>query len=113
MLAINIENNKRQIALLLHFVGEDTLDIFDTLPDTEAADGEDHLDKAVNAMTAHFAPKQNREYEVYKFRQEKQDTGEDITSYHTRLKRLAQTCQFADNEREIKTHIIQHCESSN
>ena len=84
MLACNITDQIRQRALLLHYAGEQTHDIFDTLPDTVATENENSLDKAVNALTAHFAPKRNREYEVYTFRQAKQNMDEDMTTYlHT------------------------------
>ena len=53
MLACNITAQIRQRALLLHYVGEQTHDIFDTLPDTVATENENTLDKAVNALTAH------------------------------------------------------------
>ena len=36
MVAMNITDAARQRALLLHYVGEDTNEIFDTLPNTEA-----------------------------------------------------------------------------
>lgn len=114
MKAINVTDVERQKALLLHYAGEETNDIFDTLPVPVAAEGENlsELEKVVKALTTHFAPKRNREYEVYKFRQAKQEKGEDITRYHTRLKQLSTTCEFADVDREIKSQIVQSCESS-
>ena len=57
MLACNITDQIRQRELLLYYAGEQTHDIFDTLPDTVATENEHSLDKAVNALTAHFAPK--------------------------------------------------------
>ena len=68
MAAINIVDDARQKALLLHYVGEDTNDIFDTLVVPEPVDDETRTDIAIRVLTAHFAPKQNREFEVYKFR---------------------------------------------
>jgi len=69
MLAIDVTYPTRQHALLLHYAGYETNYIFDTLPDTEAGDGEHLLDKAVTALNAYFSPKDNREYDVYRFRQ--------------------------------------------
>ena len=73
MTAINVTNDARQKALLLHYVGEETNDIFDTLVVPQPTEGEIHTDVAIRALTTHFAPKQNREFEVYKFRQAKQE----------------------------------------
>ena len=69
MTAINMTNDARQKSLLLHYVGEETNDIFDTLVVPQLTEGEIHTDVAIKVLTAHSAPKQNREFEVYKFRQ--------------------------------------------
>ena len=95
----SVTDQIRQRALLLHYAGEQTHDIFDTLPVTVATENENALDKTVNALTAHFAPKRNREYEVYTFRQAKQNMDEYMTTYHTRLRQLSSTCEFTDVDR--------------
>ena len=43
------------------------------------------------------------------FRKAKQESDENISAFHTRLRRLAMTCEFADTDREIKTQIVQNC----
>ena len=109
LVAMNVTDKKRQRALLLHYAGEAVNEIFDTLPDTTAGEGDDPLDKAVQALTNYFTPKQNREYEIYVFRQAKQENNESISAFHTRLRQLAVTCEFGDVDREIKTQIVQSC----
>ena len=96
--------------MLLHYAGEATNEIFDTLPDTTPGEGEDTFEKAVQALT-NFTPRQNRQYEIYVFRQAKQESNESISAFHTRLTQLAVTCEFADVDREIKTQILQSCSS--
>ena len=112
LVALNITNKKRQRAILLHYAGEEVNDIVDTLPDAEAEGDEDPLESLIIAVTNHFTPKSNVAYEEYKFRQAKQESGEDIMTYYTRLKHLAQTCEFADTDREIKSQIVQLCSST-
>lgn len=112
MVAVNIVDRKRQRALLLHYAGEEVNDILDTLPDAEAAEGEDPFEKAVTALNKFFTPKQNIEYQIYTFRQSKQQTDEPLTAYYTRLKQLATSCSFDNVDREIKSQIIQGCLSS-
>ena len=73
MVAMNITNAARQRALLLHYVGEDTNEIFDTLPNTEAAEDENTLTKAIDALTLHFEDKKNIVFEEYQFRQARQE----------------------------------------
>ena len=112
MVAGNITDAARQRALLLHYAGEDTNEIFDTLPNTEAAGDENTLTKAIDALTVHFEDKKNIVFEEYQFRQARQEDDKTIQAYHTRLKKLAQTCEFADVDREIKAQVIQHCTST-
>ena len=68
-------------------------------------DTENPFEKAVTALTNYFTPKKNREYEVYVFRKAKQESDESITAFHTRLRRLAMTCEFENTDSEIKTQI--------
>ena len=108
---MNVTDKTRQRALLLHYAGEATNEIFDTLPNTTAGEDDDPFEKAVEALTNYFTPKQNREYEIYVFRQAKQENNENLSAFHTRLRQLAVTCEFNDVDREIKTQIVQSCSS--
>ena len=109
LLALAVDNTKRQRALLLHYAGESVNEIFETLPDTDAGEDENPFEKAVTALTNYFTPKKNREYEVYVFRKAKQESDESVAAFHTRLRRLAMTCEFENTDREIKTQIVQNC----
>ena len=44
----------------------------------------DTFERAVQALT-NFTPRQNRQYEIYVFRQAKQESNESISAFHTRL----------------------------
>ena len=68
--------------------------------------------KAVEKLTAHFNPQVNTTYEVYNFRKAQQNEGESFDSFHTRLRTLAKTCEFADADKEIKEQIILSCKSN-
>ena len=46
------------------------------------------------------------------FRNASQNSGESLDSYCTRLRRLAQTCEFTNEDEEIKSHIVVSCLSS-
>lgn len=97
---------------MLHYAGEAVNDIFDKLPNTAAGEDEDPLQKAIDALTSYFQQKQNLVYEEYQFRQAKQDSGEALMAFYTRLKQLSLTCEFADSDREIKSQIIQRGSST-
>ena len=104
--AANIKDKKRQRALLLYYAEEEVCEIFETIPDSG-----DDFDKAKEKFDEYFDPKKNIEYEIYTFRQAKQNSGESMNSYHSRLRQLASTCEFADTDKEIKSQIILSCSS--
>ena len=112
LLALAIDDDARCKALFLHYIGEETFDIYQTLTLPTANAGETATDVAIRALTQYFSPRRNREFEIYKFRQTKQENGEDFITFVTRLRRMASTCEFADLNREIKSQVIQGCQSS-
>ena len=112
IIALDITDTARQKALLLHFAGEEVSDILDILPEATADKDEDPLEKAIDALTDYFQPKQNLAYEEYQFRQAKQGNDEAFMAFYTRLRQLAVTCEFGDLDREIKSQIILKCFST-
>lgn len=107
LICMDVKDDKRKRALLLHYAGEDVCDIFDTLPNT----GDDYA-TAKKALTDYFAPKKNTEFEIYRFRQAKQEASECMDVFHTRLRKLSENCEFHDRDKEIKSQIIQGCGST-
>ena len=101
--ALGITKDSRKRALLLHYAGPEVDDIFDTLEET--GDDENYK-QATDALTAYFCPKGNTVMEVYSFRQARQEPDESIDAYQTRLRQLAKTCEFHDDDREICDQII-------
>ncbi|KAJ8023109.1 hypothetical protein HOLleu_38194 [Holothuria leucospilota] len=73
--AVDIVEPKHKRALLLHSIGKEAYDIFDTLPNTGKAD---EYDKAVKALSDYFTPQKNTEYEVYLFHQATQKDDESV-----------------------------------
>ena len=100
--ANDITDDKRKRALLLYQAGSRVREIFRQLQDT----GEDKdYKKAVDKLNEYFEPQKNRLYEVYKFRQAKQEEGETLDQFHTRLRSLSQTCEFADASLDFEIMI--------
>ena len=106
LIATNITETKQQRALLLHYAGPAVDEIFDTLPDTGV---DKDYKTAVDVLNAYFIPQVNSAFEEYNFRLAKQQHGENIDAFHTRLRQLAQTCEFANIDKEVKTQIIVGC----
>ena len=86
-----ITDKKQQRALLLYHAGPRIRGIFKQLHDTGDADA---FDTAKIKLTEYFEPQKNRRYEVFCFRQAKQEQGESLDKFHTRLRSLAETCEF-------------------
>ena len=78
-------------------------EIFRQLNDTGE---DDDYERAKTKLTEYFEPQKNRHYEVYKFREAKQETTDTLDQFHTRLRKLAQTCAFNDADFEIEQQII-------
>ena len=88
----------------------DVFDIFDRLPKAETGEAKD-FEKATATLTKYFSLRKNIEFEVHKFCQASQKPSQMIDSYHTRLRQMAATCEFHEDDREIKSQIIQSCTS--
>jgi len=117
MTALNVTDVARKKALLLHLAGDALYDVYDglvvpTIPDDADAAVTNEYTVAKKALDDHFSPAKNAEFEIYNFRLAKQQVGEPIDAYHSRLRSLAKYCLFADVDAEIKSHIIQTCLST-
>lgn len=113
MLAMNIkdteEEKERKKALLLHYMGDECYDIYETLMEDE-----DKYEEVRSKMSNYFVPKANAEYEKYLFRNTKQKEDETLDQFCTRLKKIAVNCGFTNDQfdSEVKSQIIQGCLSS-
>lgn len=59
---------------------------------------EDDYDIAKAKLKEHFELQKIRRYVIYRFRQAKQELQKSLDQFHTRLRTLAQTCEFANVE---------------
>ena len=88
-----ITDRTQKKSLLLYYSGVEVSDIFDTLT-VASGEGVDVYKAATDALTAHFAPSKNTEYERFLFRDAKQNPGETMNAFHTRLQRIANHAVF-------------------
>lgn len=124
-MAVNVTDKRRMKAMLLHYAGQSVHEIFRTLeaergvaPNTtptgklDSSIQEDEYAVVIRLLNSYFQPKKNVDYETYVFRQSYQRADETLAQFCTRLRLLAGTCEFADNDREVKTQIITATKSS-
>jgi hypothetical protein len=106
IVAMNVTNNARKKALLLHLAGDAVFHIFsglvfDSIPDDADANVINEYTVAKKALDNYFNPKKNLEFERYTFRTTKQSASESIDAYHNRLRTLAKYCEFSDTDVEL------------
>ncbi len=110
-LAMSVTDAKQKKAMLMHYIGDQGNDVFDTL--TVPTVSTDHADRAgvfacaIKALKEHLEPQKCIDHHVYVFQKEVQRPDETITEFYTRLQLLAKKCEFADPNLEIKRQIIQ------
>ena len=95
---MHIEDITRKRALLKHYIGPSAFDIFETLSDT--GDEKDYK-TAMERLTKHFTPQRNIEYEIYLFRQARQQLQETLDMFATRLRQLASSCKFPSVDKKL------------
>jgi len=106
--ATGVTDKNQKRALLLHLIGQDAQDIFETFTDTG-----DDFDNAIAKFDEYFLPRKNTAYERRIFRMCKQTETESIDAYVTRLKTLAKTCEFGDMLNDaLRDQVIDQCRSS-
>lgn len=107
----DIKTDERKIAALLHYAGQGVNAIYKTLktnpPGENNAVVVDKFEDVKRKLSTYFNPKRNRFFEVNKFRQAVQLDGESLDTYVTRLRGLAQHCEFKDTNSEIISQIIE------
>ena len=108
-----INDSARKKAILLLYAGETVTDIYDSIPDAEKelAEGEDAYEKVKSVLTTKFDKTINLDFEINQFRSCVQKQGQTLDQYYSLLCKLASTCGFDNNDKEIRTQIIQNCSS--
>ena len=102
-----INQDARKRALLLHSAGPRVQTIFETLDDT----GNTYA-SAIQSLDTYFQPLVNKYYERYRFRQIRQQQGEAIDRFVSRLRQQAAKCSFADSDENILDQLIEKCDGS-
>ena len=92
--------------MLLYQAGQATQEIFDTIPEM----GDDFA-TAMEKLDNYFTPKKNVTYEIFQFRKAVQQSGETVDQFATRLRKLASNYEFTDLAKELKSTLIQNCQS--
>ncbi|KAK7099536.1 hypothetical protein V1264_003664 [Littorina saxatilis] len=106
--ASGVDSGVQKRALLLHCAGKEVQELFKTFGDTGTT-----YNAAREKLDAHFKPKKNISYQRHLFRKECQKDDETVTQFVVRLRKLAQTCAFPEDEVDnfIRDQVIDKCKS--
>ena len=107
LVAWNIKDDSRMASILLH-CGGDKLDEIEQTLTYDKTEGSVFANLS-KALTDHFEPKRNVTFSTYQFYQMKQEEGEGIDAFVTRLRNQAAMCDFQDVDRRIKDQIVFRC----
>ena len=101
LVAVNITEDKRKVAMLLHFGGDYIRYIIDNaVPKVEG------YDATVEYLNKHLNPKSNDTFEIYKFQKTIQDGHEIIQQFCNLLRSIADRCNFENEDKHVKTQLI-------
>ena len=90
--------------MLLYQAGSRVREIFKQISDT-GTDADYDIAKA--KLKTHFDLQKNKRYDwVYRVRLAAQEIDETLDQFHTRLRTMAETCEFTNIEFEIEEQII-------
>ena len=98
----------RQIAILRHCIGEDSVEILDQLDFDAVADPPEDVNRMPDVLTKldnYFNPRRNLVYEWYVFMFMNQSDCEPIDMFVKRLKTQANKCEFA----QLRDMILVRC----
>ena len=109
VVASGITNNEQKKALLLHMAGKEVKEIYRS---SNSANVEENFDAIIGRLDAYFVPNKNLSYERYVFKKAQQLSTEDSTTYITRLRTLADCCEYSEMENEISDHFVATCRSN-
>lgn len=105
--AAPIKDKKQKRALLLHLSGPTIQKVFRGLSDTG-----DDFDTAASKLDEYILRKKNVRYKRYHFKQAHQQQGKSIDQFVSRLRALAESCEFVNLNNALADQILASCSST-
>ena len=106
--ALDITDDGRKRAVLLHLVGAEVQDVYDTLPEPQVAATATEYERCVAKLKQYLQPAGNVMAERVTFQRTCMAAGETFDEYLVRLRAVAGRCGFsaADLERELRDRSV-------
>ncbi|XP_030745261.1 uncharacterized protein K02A2.6-like [Sitophilus oryzae] len=99
------KDDKMKIALLLNLMGEEGIEVYNTLKLTELQRA--NFQTVLNELENYMTPKKNVVYERFLFYSRKQEDEETFDHFYTELKKLSKNCEFEQStDSMIRDRIV-------
>lgn len=85
-----------QVAILLHCIGEDGLEVFNTF-ELEWEEDKKKIDVVLMKFDDYCSPQKNNLFERFKFWNRSQQEGESVYQFVTELKRMIKNCEYTES----------------
>ncbi|KAI5750921.1 hypothetical protein M8J77_002494 [Diaphorina citri] len=102
----NKKEQKTQISMLLHLMGEEGIELYNTIDWKGGKEEDRKLEDVLMKFDEVFLLQKNDLFEHYKFFNVKQKEGQSIMSYLKELKLLISTCNFKDRDILLRDKFI-------
>lgn len=94
------KSDEIKVALLLNCMGSRWIKVFLNLPFEDAEKRKDYKE-VIKQLDTYFEPKKMKKTSITKFQARKQKEGEEVNTFITELKDLAEQCEFGDLSDEM------------
>ena len=102
---VDKKDEETQAAILLHCIGEDAMEIFDTLDLSQTE--QKNPAKIIEKFEAYFLPKTNQSVESHKFNTRVQGPAESFDNFLADLRKLSANCDFGSlRDRLVRDRIV-------
>ena len=101
VLASGVTDVKQKLAILLHVVGDDVKDIYESI-----CDAREEYNAVKDKLNKYFKPMKNTDFQIYNFMKMHQEENEPVDDYVTRLRAASKFCEFDNAELEIRRQLI-------
>ena len=110
LVASNVTEESRKVALLLHMGGSELQELFHAISDPDVK--VETLKQAIEVLDGQLLPRKNVIYERHVFRREIQRQGEGIDAFVARLRKLSRSCEYGVLQEDmIRDQLVDKCYS--
>lgn len=90
-----------KIAILLHTIGEDALEVYNTLAVSQVDEEEKMMDNVLESFRMYFSPQKNVVFERHLFWSHPMIEGTSVDRFITELRQKSKDCEFGPSENDM------------